>query len=351
MALVFCDGFDHYVGATDMLKKWTGTINGTTVANNKTDPSYARPPGGMGYSCAEGTTNRGVYKTLTSTHATFVSGFAFLTTSTLGSSAIIWAVYDSTSGTPSGTAQLDIRGDGAGHLRLTRGGTTLATSTNVLSASTWYFVEIKATIHNTTGAYEVRVNGSSTGWIPAATGANTRGQSSNNFCDVISVQSGNGISTCYIDDFYFLSGSAPNNDFLGPQKIVTLFPSGSGNYSQWTGNYAANYANVNELTGDGDSTFNQSATANQIDSFTFDDVPTGTIAAVQHTMMVRQDAGAARTIAPLQRSSSTDYAGTTLSCAGSYQFLTDPRDTDPATSAAYTTANVNAAEFGYKLIS
>lgn len=349
MALVFADGFDHYLAA-DILAKWTGWISGTSMANSlRISPDYARPPGGMGIVFGDNGVNRGIYKTFPTTHASFVSGFAFYAGAT-PLAMPLWAVFDSASGVPASTPQLALRGDGAGHLTIVRGTTVIATSTNVFSLNTWYFIEIKATIHNTTGAYEVRVNGSSTGWLPAATGQNTRGQSANNFVDIVALGT-NQVATHRFDDFYFLSAGAPNNDFLGPQKIVTLFPAGAGNYAQWSGNYASNYTNANELAGDSDNTFNQSATANQIDSFVFDDVPTGTIAAVQHTLLVRQDAGAARTVAPLQRSGGTDYVGSTLAVAGSYQYLTDPRDTDPATAAAYTAANVNAAEFGYKLIS
>lgn len=351
MALVFADGFDHYLSA-DVLKKWTGYNQNTGSSIAVISPAYARPPGGMGLQLVEGTGGRGIYKTLPATYASFVSGFAFNPFANSSFTNQLWAVYDSTSGTPGGTTQLDLRFDGAGHLRLSRNGTTLATSTNVMSSNTWYWIEIKATINNTTGAYEVRVNGSSTGWIPAATNQNTRGQSTNNFIDIVSLLAGGAGGTGLLfDDFYFLSSTSPNNDFLGPQKITTCFPSGAGNYAQWTGNYAANFSNVNETAGDGDTTFNQSSTANQIDSFVFDDVPAGTVAAIQHTLLARQDAGAARTIAPLQRSSSTDYVGTTLSLAGSYVYLTDPKDVDPATSSAYTVSNLNAAEFGYKEIS
>lgn len=349
MALVFADGFDHYNGI-DVLKKWTGWVGSADMsATLRTSALYARPPGGLGLCCLDASGNRGIYKTLAATHVTFVSGFNVYFPAT-PTTSFFWATFDSTSGTPGGTPQLALRGDGAGHLVIARGTTTIATSTKTFSTATWYHVEIKATINNSTGAYEVKVNGSSTGWLPAATSQNTRGQSSNNYIDIVGLETGGQTGTQF-DDFYFLSSTSPNNDFIGPQKIMTVFPMAAGNYSQWSGNYATNYANVSEIGGDSDNTFNQSATANQIDTFAFDDVPAGTIAAVQHVLMTRKDAGAARTIAPLSRTGGTDYAGTTLSVAGSYQFLTDPADVDPATSSAWTVSNFNAHEHGYKLIS
>lgn len=350
MALVFADGFDHY-NAADVLKKWTGWLNDTSMATTVlTSPAYARPPGGMGLKMNDTSANRGIYKTFAATHATFVCGFSINLAATLPST-MLWSVYDSTQGTPAGTPMLALRGDGAGHLQLYRGTTTLATSSNSLSTNTWYHIEIKATIHSSTGAYEVKVDGTSTGWIPAATNQNTHGQGgTNNYIDIVAIDTG-GSGAPMWDDFYFLSSTAPNNDFVGPQKVWTAFPMGAGNYAQWTGNYAANYANASEIAGDSDNTFNQSATADQIDTFLFDDIPAGTITAVQHVLMAKKDAGDARTIAPLSRTGGTDYAGTTLSVAGSYQFLTDPADVDPATSSAWTVSNFNAHEHGYKLIS
>jgi len=352
MALVFIDGFDHYSQA-DILKKWTG-LTGSAVGTTATldiRPEFARPPGGMGLFLAQGAVYRGVFKTFAATHTSFVAGFNvfFLNVATV--SPFI-AFYDSSSGAPAGTCQVGLRMDGTGHLQVVTGATTvLTTSTNTLSASTWYHIEVSMTINNSTGSYEVKVNGSSVGWIPATASKNTRGQSANNYIDIaalVYVSVG-----AYFDDFYFLSSSAPNNTFVGPQKVLAAFPSGVGNYAQWTGNYAANYANVNELAGDGDQTFNQSATVAQVDSFIFDDMPAGTITAVQFAMEARQDAGAARTVAMIERAAAgpTDNALTSFILAGSYLYYLDPHDVDPDTTSAWTVALFNSNEYGVKLIS
>ena len=354
MALVFADGFDHYASA-DILKKWTGLGNNLIYSSISVRPEWSRPPGGMGLLMADTNSARGIYKTFSSPHASFVCGFSVYFSGTVpgGTVNALLALMDSASGV-AGTYQLALRVDAGGHLVVGTGsngtGTTIATSSNVFSANTWYHIEVKATIHNTTGAVEVRVNGTSTGWITAQTGKNTRGQSSNNYMDVVELMTAQGSST-YHDDFYFLSSASPNNDFLGPIKIVTAFPSGAGNSAQWVGNFASNFTNVQELAGDGDSTFNQSATANQVDLFTFDDMPAGTIMAVQDVMMARQDAGVPRTVRTKFRSGSTDYSGTSFAMAGSYQFHCDPRDVDPATGSAYVVADFAAQERGYELVS
>ena len=354
MALVFADGFDHYLAA-DCLKKWTGVINGMSASSITVRPDYARPPSGMGIGFADGNGSRGIYKTFGSTYSSFVCGFAMYTGVTVPTTttAVFLGLYDSSTSVAN-TFQLALRFDAGAHLVVATGGnagTVLATSTNTFSAATWYHIELKATIHNTTGTYEVKVNGTSVGWIPAATGKDTAGQSANNYIDTVAIASAAESLRIYFDDFYFLSSTSPNNDFLGPIKVVTAFPSGAGNYAQWAGNYASNFTNVQELAADGDSTFNQSAVANQIDTFAFDDLPAGTIAAVQDVMMARQDAGAARVVRTKFRSGSTDYNGSSFSMAGSHQFHCDPRDVDPATSSAYIVSNFNAQERGYELVS
>jgi hypothetical protein len=353
MALVFCDGFDHYA-TSDLGKKWTSWTGTGTAGDYDINYGYARAPGGMGIRRLTNIqAGRLMYKTLSSTHTSFIYGMSIMFSAAVPTSTTgpFMAVWDSSSGV-STTYQLCLRGDAGGHLVLAAPvGTILATSSNTFSSGVWYHIELKATINNTTGTYEVRVNGSSTGWIPAATGKNTRGQSANNYIDTLGIGDG-AAAGANIDDLYFLSSASPNNDFLGPVKIMTAYPSGAGNYAQWTGNFASNFTNVQELTGDSDSTFNQSATANQIDTFNFDDMPTGTIIATQDVMMARQDAGAARVVRTKYRSGGgTDYNGTSYNMAGSYQFHLDPRDVDPATGSAYTVSNFNAEERGYELVS
>lgn len=341
MAVIFVDGFDHY-SAVDALKKWTLMYQFTYGIGQQFDirPEYARQPGGMGVVLGGGGDRR-AEKNLPASYATMIAGFnAYFTQA--GGSGGFFAFIDA------GSEQISLRRNSSGNVLVSRAGTTLATSSNLLSLNTWYHFEIRSTIHNTTGAYEVRVNGSSTGWIPSATSQNTRGTGSNNSANGVRLWAQDGIWYC--DDFYVLdtTGSV-SNDFVGPQKIITLYPNAVGNYSQWTGNYASNFVNVNETTGDSDTTFNQSSTVNQIDSFVYDDIPSGTVSGIQHVLLARQDAGTQRAIAPLQRSSGTDYVGTAVNLPGSHLYILESKTLNPATSAQWSASEVNSAEFGYKL--
>jgi hypothetical protein len=126
-------------------------------------------------------------------------------------------------------------------------------------------------------------------------------------------------------------------------------PAGVGTTAEWTGNYADNWQNV--FTDDEDSTFNQSATAGQTDQFAMTDVPAGTIHAIQHVLMARKDAGAARVVRPVTRIAGTDHNGTSFNMAASYVFYCDPVSISPATSAQWDDAEVNALEGGYEIVS
>jgi len=341
----FVDGFDHYACDTNtayanfMSLKWTNNIVGTGF---NISPAWGRSLGGQGLQLTSNT--HGVYKTVSAGVATLITGCAVYFVATPTNNAFI-QFFDGT------TEQISLRGDGSGHLTISRNGTVLATSTNTVSVNTWYFIEIKATIHPSAGVIEVRVNGTSTGWIPSTASLNTRNTANSQATGIAVVQPNQNVR---IDDFYIAdtTGSV-NNDFLGPIQIAVQAPSAAGNYAQWTPNYGANFGNVRDTIPDGDQTYNASSTANNIDSFVFEKnfMSAGTVLGIQHCILAKQDVGAQRVIAPFQRSSSTDYPGTSVNLGGGYNYILEVKDTNPDTSAAWTLAGLNAAEFGVKLIS
>lgn len=356
MALLFMDTFDHYYNSTLGALKWTqAAANGTFTLSSTSTSALAFPGGGQVLTHSSGGNNVVTSKTLASNYTTGIAGGWFYFTSLPGTTEAILGLSDGAS-LP---CQVSVAGDGAGHLTVYRGhssgsaGTLLATSASTISTNTWYHIELKATINNTTGAYEVRVNGSAV--IGPTTGANTRNSANNQFnvFTLLNGASGNSLTQCKLAYVCDTSGSSAA-DFLGVVRGVVLQPSGAGNYAQWTANSGANFYTVKESpVVDGDLSFNATGTANNIDSFTMTDLPSGsgTVMAAQTVIYARQDAGAARTMAPFFRISSTDYTGTTVSLAASYAYYLQQYSVSPATSSAWTVSELNAAESGYKLIS
>lgn len=358
MAVRFVDGFDHYSASsedtTTMLKKWTGYVTANPVGYTcLTDSSQARSLGGQ---CLQiSNQNATLYKTCVPNEATVIIG-----------AAIRWSsapITSSQSGyllvTDGASEQVSLRGDGAGHLQICRGtpgggGAILAVSTNTITLGVWYYVEMKVTVDSSAGVIELRVNGSNTGWIPSTGSLNTQ-QTANSYANGVGFTAVTGGGGAYynLDDLYVADTTGGvNDDFLGPQVVQVLKPMGAGNYAQWSPNFGANYGNVSDAFPDGDQTFNENSTPGNNDSFLFEDVfiASGAISAIQHVIYARQDAGAQRTIAPLQRSSSVDYIGTNFNLAGSYVYYLDVDDVNPDTGAAWDVAGLNDAEFGYDLV-
>ena len=146
MALLFIDGFDHYATA-DITKKWTTIGAGSPVIN----ASAGRRSGGALLSPSVTTNTANITKTLAASYATLIVGFAFKVTAMSGRTVL--RLFDG------GTEHVNLRLNADGTLSVRRATTVLTTSANSISTDTWYFLEFKATIHDTTGAYDLRVNG------------------------------------------------------------------------------------------------------------------------------------------------------------------------------------------------
>lgn len=349
MTVIFADGFDWYAQA-DILKRWTAVVTpaGTTgsYVNGTVSPLAARSPGGQGYlglnqSATSYTTS--IVKTFGTNYTQGLLGFAFNANALGTISKTLAVIYDGT------TEQISVRTNASSVLTVTRNGTVLATGTTVIASTGWMFIEIKYTIHPSAGIVELKLNGAAE--IASTTSLNTRNSANTQWNGV-----GIGGSTQghFHDDVYVLDTSTGSNTtFLGPVRICPVIPVAAGATTAWTANGGTNVGNVSEMFEDGDTSFNQSSTASQIDTFVLGDLPaaSGSVLAAQVITVARQDAGAARTIAPVLRISGTDYAGTAVALSTSYQALAQVYDVSPATSTAWTISEVNGAEAGYKLVS
>lgn len=351
----FVDNFTAYEFA-DLARYWT--IFGTANPATDIQPKYGRAPGGGGLYYSSGSSTNGIYRGMpVAAAATPVLHFAIFFPSFASTNQPFFWLTDGGTPVTTGNIQVHLDTTSAGKLALYRGnGTTnlLATSTNAMSINTWYTIEAKITINNSTGAYEIRVDGTSVNWIPAATGQNTRGSTAaNNSADGFAFGGNVSLTFQLTDILVANTAQSAITDFVGPGRLVACYVSGAGSHADWTPNFGTNAACVSEKQCDGDSSFNQSSTPNQIDSFAMEDVPVGaTIKCVQVVHVARKDAGAARTMATFTRAGGGgEHLGTTFSLASSYTALIDMLETDLDTGSAWTAANFNAVEIGYKEIS
>lgn len=333
MAIVFMDGFDH-LAAADLTQKWDSS---SSVTGASKITGFASLGSAQRYLNA----NRTIQRTVASA-STYMIAFHYRLESLPASDVALVRFREST------TTHTDIRITSLGEIRATRNGTSLGLSSAVIAINTWYWLAIKVTINDSTGTVDVRVNSTS---VLALTGQDTRNGGSGiiDNIQVNSVSSGN-------NDFDNLAildttGSSPTNDIPTEEwRIDTQTATGAGNSTQFTPSTGSNWQNVDDATSDGDSTYNSSSTSGHTDLFAIADFSGGTPRAVQVNIAARRDDAGPREIREKCRSGSTNYSGTTQAITSAYLVYRQIRETDPATSAAWTGPNLNSAEFGYELV-
>lgn len=344
MAVVFMDGFDHYTTA-DLPKRWTAGFVQPTIAS-----LYARFPSGQG--CNISYANTAVmHKTLPGTYTgTGVVGFAFYATTNVTSRTSTMAIWDGAS------TQIDIRTDASSRLIVTRNATLLATGTTGLQLATWYYVELKFSIHPSAGTVLLSLNGTPevlTYVTGTSTTQNTRTTANSQWSAIALASVNSTTNVMWVDDIYVIDASTgTNTDFLGPVRVVALNTATPGTYADFTANgSSSNYGAVSEMFQDGDTSFNASSTLNHKDTFTLQDPPmsSGSVYAVQTILTTRQDSGAGRSLSPVIRMSGADYVGTTGALGTSYVMKTDIYDANP-TGTAWDASTLAGIEVGYKLV-
>lgn len=330
MALLGFQGFDwsnvpeHYAA--------------TPWVNNANTGAISYPTGRLGTGRAMHSNTQDEFRghdfLLPANTQTLIVGCAFSNPTNWGGSPII-ALRDG------GTIQCDLRINGSKQLIATRNGTTLGTSTSALIDNIWEYLEIKATIDNSAGTFEIRRNGTV---VLTLTGLDTQ-TSANAYATRVSFRNG------IYDDIYVANTSGSmNNTYLGDVRAEAIFPTGAGNSTQFTPSAGSNWQNVDDNPGDDDTTYNSSATAGQIDTFTMANLTaSGTIKGVNQYVRHRKDDAGTRTVRSVVRIGTTNYEGPDVGVTTSYVTTLELRETSPATTAAWTVSEVNGLEAGYKV--
>lgn len=345
MAFAFSDSQETYLPA-DIAKAWSSVAAGgvfVTEVQTLVCPSSIPLPPGPGAQVL--TMSNGSKYPIISVPAqqTYIAcGWFYLTTNPLTN--VLIAFLDN------GTEHVSIRGNGAGKLTLTRNSTVLATSLASITLNAWNHIGLVAKIDDATGTYDVYLNNVN---IITGTGADTR-NGGNATANGIGFGSGTAsANTTYLKHQVVLdtTGSV-SNSWPGMAVVAPLRPVSAGAHTAWTSNAGSNFGAVGDVFADADLSFIQSATPGQIDTYGLSDLipATATIIGVEHRIMAKQSAGTARQIAPVDRISGTDYVGTTVSLGASYVDYLIPETVSPATSGAYSVAEINAMEAGVKEI-
>jgi hypothetical protein len=208
MAILFYEGFDQFAGnsaawqAAMMAKGWTDVSSTAGLATT------GRYGGSSLYSTVSTVQMR--HDFASGAKSTAIQGVALYVPAGWGSSVSVLYFFDGTS------VQCGLAVNASRQPFVYRGtsSTVLATSATVLPGNQWSYLEFSATIHNTTGAFEVRLNGTQLADL-TMTGQNTRATANNQMTGAgIQVTS---TTQHQVDDYYLVdtTGSAPANTFLG----------------------------------------------------------------------------------------------------------------------------------------
>lgn len=340
MALLFIDGFDYY---TSIMDRWTTTINSGGV-----------PAAGSARSGAQGLSvpnlNRAQSRTLPSSYATLVAGTAFKFAGTSGVGP--WTVIGFAEGSGN---HVFLGWDFAlNKLGVYRDGTLIGSlGPTVLNIGVWYYLEFRATIHDTTGSAEVRINGTTE---LTHTNVDTR-SGGTGVINTVWIGPGASGGGCHYDDFYVLdtTGGSPNDTFLGDVTVETLYPNANGNSSQFDGsdgNQVDNYLLVDEATPNDDTDYVESPDFGDKDTYGYSDLATtsGTIYAVQPVPRFRKTAAGSVSAVSVARLSATEVDSSAKIVLDNYIYSPDIRPTKPG-GGVWTIADVNNTEFGLKVAS
>jgi hypothetical protein len=337
MSLLFMDSFD----AGDFLAKWSNTAGGDGFSSSTSTPF------GVGRSLLRVAATSGVASKLFTPSPVVIVGFWFNYNTVYPSFP---AGIMSLRGDANSVDHLTLAtGDTANILLVKRGdrnGAILATITNI--AYGWHFCEMRATLSDTVGTIEVRIDSVV---VASFTGDTKNGGTSSNIDAIAITGSSNNTSiNLYFKDIYVLNGSGSRlNNFLGPRRIYTVVATGAGASTALTPSAGANWTCVDELpVSQSDSV---SGTPGLKDTYDVSDLPASAAVAeaVQVNVLAKQSDATATSVKPVLRSAGTDYAPSTVALSSVDSTASTIWESDPATAAAWTLAGVNAIQHGVEV--
>jgi len=336
MALLVIDGFEQYDVDTDLTR---GGWSSISIA--AWDPVAGRHGSDQCIQCLS--SGLPIVKAFPATDVVTV-GFAVQFTSGLINTRFFNIRNDATD-----HIGLDLTA--AGELEINRGTTALEITSGLgLNSGQWYYIEVDVTIHDSTGTYDVFVDGSS---IMSDTGVDTKNGTTT---DVNNIEFVSTTTTdMKIDDLYILDDAGTDNTGpLGDCRVETVFPDADGNENDFTrvGGGTNNYEAVDDgLTPDDDTTYNWSATATDRELYNFAALAgsVGTVFGVDAKMLVRKEDAGVREVRTIARNGTTEVESGNLTLGVDWQFVNNIYENNPNGGSDWIESTVNTAQFGLDL--
>lgn len=319
MSLLFTDGFDNQSPAN------SGKYNSFTGY-----PLYVysgRTGNSAGWSGGFATKN------LSSNKSTLVAGFALK--AYVGYAGTILKFVDSS------TTQIYLNINVSGQIEVKHGdGTTLGTYSTITD-SAWMYVEFKSTFNNSTGSYDLKING-----ISEVSGTNVDTQNSAN-AYANKVELGfDGSVIAEFDDYY-----VDDANFLGNVKVYTMNPTSDSSVA-WTPSADTNYQCVDDGGNyhDSDSSYVSVTAAGLKDLYGLSNLSlsSGTIKGIAHNFVGKKTDTNPANIIPKIVTNSTEYSGSAIAMTTSYVSYQTIWENNPDTSTAWTYSEVDALISGFE---
>jgi len=361
--LLFLDSFDHYSDA-QKLEKWTQLTVGNVFGDTTIQAVGRRSSNGIRMRTTNASNNSKadflhlVPAMPLPADAAVVLGFAFRSVTAFsgmgsngtsptaaGTSALFTALYQSTE---QFWARLNINGT----ISVLRGTTVLGTTGTALQENVYSYLEFKVLISDSVGTVNVAINGISE---ISLTGQNTRNGSVSAWDELRMGTVSNGAAGTIaqewnFDDLYLTDSSGSGwTGFKGDTRMDVLLPSANGAVRDWTPSTGTDdFAVVDENPPNGDTDYLSASVVGDEVSLVFPDAPVvgADIHGIQLSAYGRKTDSGASGHKALARIGSTNFLGTERGLGSAYAFKREPWDLSPATSAAWTESEFNAAQFG-----
>ena len=250
-----------------------------------------------------------------------------------------------------GTVGMRLGTDADGSIRVYLGAGELGrTVPGVINPQRWHYIEFKVVCDNTTGSYELKVDGISE---ISASGIDT--QSNLAYYDQVLLAGADlsAAETPRFDDFFIMDGSGGSyDDFIGQRKINIVVPDGDTATVDWTVSGGSNHWElVDERDPDDDTNYVEDTVSTDQDRWTYSALADmGGIDALCLITDVRVTDANTYDLTTIVKSGGVEYAenvGTISSTA--YAMPERLMLVDPDTATAWTQSGVNSVEMGVEV--
>ena len=252
--------------------------------------------------------------------------------------------------TPAGNANY-LRWKGDTGIELVIAGTVVATISpavmGISSVDTWYHIGINVFTDATVGWASVYVDGVQRIIV---TGINTSTGITEFYCGGSTGSLGGWASYAYFDDCYVDSTEGEADEAVPQKRFLWAVANDNGASSQWVGNDANsvdNYALVDDVTPDADTTYVYTQAVDQKDAYALVDitVPVGYVIVAAIPTALAKRAGVTEEIKLVTFDGTTTILSAAKVPAAAYAPVWDRQPTQPDASA-WNETDFNATEFG-----